>query len=67
LSVWMVLHVSEGEKRAESIKKLLLDEGLLVKLQPVSLAETTSNLVQVMVLSSELAEAKKILANRGYL
>ncbi|MDP2892060.1 MAG: hypothetical protein Q8O09_02850 [Bacillota bacterium] len=64
--MWMVLHVTEGEKTAELIQELLLREGFLVKVEPFVLDNTKASIMHIMVLSSEVEEARKVLIENGY-
>lgn len=63
--MWVVIYMANGEKEAKHIEALLANEGFLVKLQPV-LAQSETQLFHVLVISSEMREARKVLNESGY-
>jgi hypothetical protein len=64
--MWVVIYMANGEKEAKHIEALLANEGFLVKLQPVLAQNEEDGLYNVLVISSEKHEARKVLAENGY-
>ena len=65
--MWTVVYLAKNKKIADKISTLMSQEGVLVKLQPVS--KNTGNedsYYEVLVLESEVEEAHNILYELGY-
>jgi|AGTN01.3.fsa_nt_gi hypothetical protein len=64
--MWMVVGMAGSAKRAAQMQKTLEEEGILVKLRNVT-AKTRSNgdTIEVLVLESEAAAARKIIVDHG--
>jgi hypothetical protein len=65
--MWTVVYLAKNKKIAEKISRLMTNEGVLVKLQPVNknIGEEDSY-VEILVLESEVEEAHNILYELGY-
>ncbi len=64
--MWMVVGIAGSEKKAAKMKKVLEQEGILVKLRNVT-AKTRSSgdTIEVLVLESEAGAARKIIIENG--
>lgn len=63
--MWAVVFLAKNKKLADRINKILSQEGVLVKLQPVNKSEE-DGYFEVLVLESEVDEAHSILYENGY-
>jgi len=65
--MWTVVYLAKNKKIADKISRLMTNEGVLVKLQPVNknIGEEDSY-VEILVLESEVEEAHNILYELGY-
>ncbi|MGI6585048.1 MAG: hypothetical protein ACOX3L_03730 [Lutisporaceae bacterium] len=65
--MWTVVYLAKNKKIAEKVSKLMTNEGVLVKLQPVNknISEEDSYF-EILVLESEVEEAHNILYELGY-
>lgn len=60
--MWAVVYIAPNQKEAERMKKILSDEGLLVKLRELGQSLTGHNCsVEVLVPESEVDEALEII------
>ena len=60
--MWTSIYIANNRKQAESLKKLLSDEGILANIRPVGLAATTGDgMYEIQVLESEVDEAQTII------
>ncbi len=64
--MWVVIYMASGEKEAKSIETLLTNEGFLVKLQPAMTQNGEAKIFNIQVISSEMKEARKVMAEHGY-
>lgn len=62
--MWTVVYISSNQKEAEVIRKLLNEEGLLVKLRGIGLPNPVSHSVEILVPESEVDEAMEIINSR---
>lgn len=64
--MWMVIHMAKSLSFAESIERVLANEGFLVKLHPVyRKANDEENYFELLVPEAEAAEACQVLLDRG--
>ncbi|MGN0741114.1 MAG: hypothetical protein ACI4L8_00590 [Candidatus Fimadaptatus sp.] len=67
-SVWLVIHMARSEECADRIIDMLTSEGLIAKAHPVYRnLPAQENLYEIVVLKSESAEARSLLAERGFM
>lgn len=60
--MWAVVYIAPNREEAERIKKILSDEGLLVKLRELGLSQSGHSCsVEVLVPESEVDEALEII------
>ena len=65
--MWTVVYLAKGKKLAEKLNTLITQEGVLVKIQPVSKkAEEDEAYFEVLVPEVEVEEAHNILCELGY-
>ncbi len=61
--MWTVVYIAPNRSSAESLKEVLVKEGLLVHLRHVGLPQSgDANSVEVLVPESEVEEAHELLA-----
>jgi hypothetical protein len=62
--MWKVVYIAQSRSVAETIKKILTSEGLLVTLRPVGVPHfEDGGAVEVLVPESEAEEAHEILTS----
>lgn len=62
--MWTVVYIAPSRSVAESFKKVLSNEGILVMLRNIGMpAAGDSNAVEILVPESEVDEAMEILNN----
>lgn len=60
--MWTSIYIANNRKQAESLKKLLDDEGILANIRPVGLtAASGDGMFEIQVLESEVDEAQAIV------
>lgn len=64
--MWVVIYMANGENEAKSIETLLVNEGFLVKLQPALAQSGEGSIFNILVISSEMREARKVMTEHGY-
>lgn len=65
--MWTVIYIAQNKKMADKIEKLLTEEGMLTKVQPVSKKlENEDGYYEVLVPEGEAEEAQNILYETGY-
>ncbi len=65
--MWRVVYIARSKPTAESIEKLLSNEGFLVRLKPVyKNLDDTCNYFEVLVPLSESEEVHAILMENGF-
>lgn len=62
--MWTVVYISSNQREAEAIRKLLNEEGLLVKLRGIGLPNPVNYSVEILVPESEVDEAMEIINSR---
>lgn len=64
--MWIVVGMAGSPKMAQTMKKVLEDEGILVKIRNVSSkTKCSGDTYEVMVLESESDSAREILFEKG--
>lgn len=63
--MWTVVYMANTKQDAELIQKILVEEGFLVKIKPIS-KSNEEGINEVLVPRSEVEEAHNILMQRGY-
>jgi len=62
--VWTVVYISPNKKEARKIEKILVAEGLMVKLRAIGLPqESNACSIEILVPESEVDEALEIINN----
>jgi hypothetical protein len=65
--MWMVVGMANNHSMADSMRKALEKEGVLVKVRNASMrAKQASNAYEVLVLESEADSSREILLENGY-
>lgn len=65
--MWTVVYMAQSREIASKLQELLVNEGILVKLRPVSKNhENNDNYYEVLVPESEIEEAHSVIIERGY-
>jgi len=59
--MWTVVYIATNRTQAETIKKLLCEEGVLANIRSAGVSAVGDGLCEVMVLESEADEAHGIL------
>lgn len=62
--MWTVVYISSNQKEAEAIRKVLIEEGFLVKLRGIGLPNPVNHSVEILVPESEVDEAMEIINSR---
>ena len=63
--MWTVVYMANTKVDAEAIKEILVEEGFLVKVKPIS-KNNVEGTSEVLVPRSEVEEAHNILMQRGF-
>jgi hypothetical protein len=63
--MWTVIHIAANRAQAEMLKGLLESEGLMADIRPTGISILGDGLFEVMVLESEIEEARDILCETG--
>ncbi len=63
--MWTVVYMANTKLDAENIQKILVEEGFLVKVKPIS-KNNVEGTSEVLVPRSEVEEAHNILMHRGF-
>ena len=65
--MWTVVYMAQSKEIACKLQQLLSDEGILVKLRPISKNhENNDNYYEVLVPESEVEEAHSVIIEKGY-
>jgi hypothetical protein len=65
--MWTVVYLAKNKKEAEKMSGLITQEGVLVKIQPVTKgANEEDSYYEVLVPEAEVEEAHNILIELGY-
>lgn len=63
--MWTVIYISNTRKYANNIKKILVEEGFLVKIKPISKSNEEGT-CEILVPRSEAEECHSTLLNLGF-
>lgn len=62
--MWTVVYIAPNKTSAETYKRILVNEGLLVQLRPIGAPNQNDNgSVEILVPESEAEEAHEIILN----
>lgn len=65
--MWTVVYMAQSKDIATRLQDLLANEGILVKLRPVSKNhENNDNYFEVLVPEAEVEEAHSVIIEKGY-
>ena len=64
--MWTVVYMAQNKEIAENLQTVLTDEGILVKLKPVSNRESSDNYFEILVPESEVEESHNIIIEKGF-
>ncbi|OGO77333.1 MAG: hypothetical protein A2Y23_02865 [Clostridiales bacterium GWB2_37_7] len=65
--MWTVVYLAKNKKEAEKMSALITQEGVLVKIQPITKgANEEDSYYEVLVPEAEVEEAHSILIELGY-
>ena len=64
--MWTVVYMAQSKEIANKLQDLLTDEGILVKLRPISKKrDNNDNYFEVLVPESEVEEAHSVIIEKG--
>lgn len=65
--MWTVVYMAQSNEITEKLSTVLTDEGILVKVRPVSKnPENNDNYYEIMVPEAEVEEAHAVIIERGF-
>ncbi len=65
--MWTVVYMAQSREIASKLQVLLSEEGILVKLRPISKnPENNDNYYEVLVPESEIEEAHSVIIEKGF-
>lgn len=65
--MWTVVYMAQGKETASKLQDLLTEEGILVKLRPISKNhENSDNYFEVLVPETEVEEAHSVIIEKGF-
>jgi menaquinone-dependent protoporphyrinogen IX oxidase len=65
--MWTVVYMAQSKDIATKLQELLTNEGILVKLRPVSKNhDNNDNYYEVLVPEAEVEEAHSVIIENGY-
>jgi menaquinone-dependent protoporphyrinogen IX oxidase len=65
--MWTVVYMAQSKDIASKLQELLANDGILVKLRPISKNhENNDNYYEVLVPESEVEEAHSVIIEKGY-
>ena len=65
--MWTVVYMAQSKDIANKLQDLLTEEGILVKLRPISKNhENNDNYFEVLVPEAEVEEAHSVIIEKGY-
>ena len=65
--MWTVVYMAQSKEVAMKLQELLANEGILVKLRPISKNhENNDNYYEVLVPEAEVEEAHSVIIEKGY-
>ncbi len=65
--MWTVVYMAQSKDIATKLEQMLVDEGILVKLRPISKnPENNDNYYEVLVPEAEIEEAHSVIIEKGF-
>lgn len=65
--MWTVVYMAQNEQIVLALKELLANEGILVKIKPISKnLENNDNYFEILVPEAEVEEAHSVIIENGY-
>jgi menaquinone-dependent protoporphyrinogen IX oxidase len=65
--MWTVVYMAQSKEIASRLQEMLTDEGILVKMRPISKShENSDNYFEVLVPEAEVEEAHSVIIERGF-
>ncbi|MFA6308709.1 MAG: hypothetical protein WC677_03045 [Clostridia bacterium] len=65
--MWTVVYMAQNEEMVLVLKDLLANEGILVKIRPISKnVENNDNYFEILVPEAEVEEAHSVIIENGY-
>lgn len=65
--MWTVVYMAQSKEIATTLQELLAEEGILVKLRPISKNhDNDDNYFEVLVPEAEVEEAHSVIIEKGY-
>lgn len=65
--MWTVIYMAPSKEIATKLEQLLVQEGILVKLRPISKnPDNNDNYYEVLVTGAEVEEAHSVIIEKGY-
>ena len=65
--MWTVVYMAQSKEIATKLQDLLAQEGILVKLRPISKnRENNDNYFEILVPESEVEESHSVIIEKGY-
>ncbi len=65
--MWTVVYMAQSKEIASRLQEMLTDEGILVKMRPISKShENCDNYFEVLVPEAEVEEAHSVIIERGF-
>jgi menaquinone-dependent protoporphyrinogen IX oxidase len=65
--MWTVVYMAQSKDIASRLQEMLTDEGILVKMRPISKShENSDNYFEVLVPEAEVEEAHSVIIERGF-
>ena len=66
-NMWTVVYLAQSKEIATNLQELLAEEGILVKLRPVSKEEEKNNdYFEILVPEAEIEEAHSVIIDKGF-
>lgn len=65
--MWTVVYMAQSKEIAGRLQEMLAEEGILVKMRPISKShENSDNYFEVLVPEAEVEEAHSVIIERGF-
>jgi menaquinone-dependent protoporphyrinogen IX oxidase len=65
--MWTVVYMAQSKEIATKLQELLTEEGILVKVRPISKNhENSDNYFEVLVPEAEVEEAHSVIIEKGF-
>ncbi len=65
--MWTVVYMAQSKEIATKLQEFLSNEGILVKLRPISKNhENSDNYIEVLVPEAEVEEAHSVIIEKGF-